>query len=66
MKPGGSPRGLKQSIMEWAGTALTNRGIAEQVGTTEQVVKNYFRGIYDESGVENRRQLIIQILQKAP
>lgn len=36
-----------------------NKDIAEQLGTKEQVIKNYLRGIYDKTGVSDRLELAL-------
>lgn len=36
-----------------------NKEIAEQLGTKEQVIKNYLRGIYDKTGVSDRLELAL-------
>lgn len=36
-----------------------NRQIAEEIGTTEQVVKNYLRSIYDKTGSSDRLELAL-------
>ena len=36
-----------------------NREIAEELGTKEQVVKNYLRAIYDKTGVSDRLELAL-------
>lgn len=36
-----------------------NKEIAAQLGTTEQVVKNYLRSIYDKTGVSDRLELTL-------
>lgn len=36
-----------------------NREIAKQLGTKEQVVKNYLRSIYDKTGVSDRLELAL-------
>jgi len=36
-----------------------NKEIAERLGTKEQVVKNYLRGIYDKIGVSDRLELAL-------
>jgi DNA-binding NarL/FixJ family response regulator len=41
---------------------LRNKEIASQVGTTEQVIKNYLRKIYDKLGVSDRLELALYCL----
>ena len=36
-----------------------NREVAEEIGTKEQVVKNYLRTIYDKTGVSDRLELAL-------
>jgi len=36
-----------------------NKEIALQLGTKEQVIKNYLRGIYDKTGVSDRLELAL-------
>jgi DNA-binding NarL/FixJ family response regulator len=36
-----------------------NKEIATQLGTTEQVIKNYLRNIYDKTGVSDRLELAV-------
>ena len=38
---------------------LRNKDIAKDVGTTEQVVKNYLRKVYDKLGVSDRLELAL-------
>ena len=38
---------------------LRNKDIAQEVGTTEQVVKNYLRKVYDKLGVSDRLELAL-------
>jgi DNA-binding NarL/FixJ family response regulator len=38
---------------------LRNKEIAQEVGTTEQVVKNYLRKVYDKLGVSDRLELAL-------
>ncbi len=40
-----------------------NKEIATQIGTTEQVIKNYLRKIYDKLGVSDRLELALYCLQ---
>ena len=35
-----------------------NKDIATQLGTKEQVIKNYLRSIYDKTGVSDRLELL--------
>jgi len=48
---------------------MRNKEIAYQIGTTEQVIKNYLRKIYDKLGVSDRLELALycmhhQVLKK--
>lgn len=36
-----------------------NKEIASQLGTTEQVIKNYLRNVYDKTGVSDRLELAL-------
>jgi DNA-binding NarL/FixJ family response regulator len=38
---------------------MRNKDIAQEVGTTEQVVKNYLRKVYDKLGVSDRLELAL-------
>ena len=38
---------------------MKNKEIATEVGTTEQVVKNYLRKVYDKLGVADRLELAL-------
>ena len=50
---------VEVSILVWEGR--TNRQIAVVIGTTEQVIKNYLRGIFDKLGVWNRLELALYV-----
>ena len=41
---------------------MRNKEIAYQIGTTEQVIKNYLRKIYDKLGVSDRLELALYCL----
>jgi DNA-binding CsgD family transcriptional regulator len=41
---------------------MKNKEIAVRVGTTEQVVKNYLRKVYDKLGVADRLELALYCL----
>ncbi len=50
---------------------MRNKEIAYKIGTTEQVVKNYLRKIYDKLGVSDRLELALyclhhQLLKQPP
>jgi DNA-binding NarL/FixJ family response regulator len=53
------PTGREQRIIELVAEGLKNKEIAAAVGTTEQVVKNYLRAIYDKLGLWNRVELAL-------
>jgi len=52
-----SPREIQ--IIAGVTQGLRNKDIAQEVGTTEQVVKNYLRKIYDKLGVSDRLELAL-------
>ena len=52
-----SPKELE--IIAGVTQGLRNKDIAQEVGTTEQVVKNYLRKIYDKLGVSDRLELAL-------
>ncbi len=41
---------------------MRNKEIAYQIGTTEQVIKNYLRKVYDKLGVSDRLELALYCL----
>jgi DNA-binding NarL/FixJ family response regulator len=47
------------AIIELVAQGLKNRDVAQAVGTTEHVVKNYLRSIYDKLGLWNRVELAL-------
>jgi DNA-binding NarL/FixJ family response regulator len=49
----------EQQIISGVTQGLRNKEIAHDVGTTEQVVKNYLRKIYDKLGVSDRLELAL-------
>jgi DNA-binding CsgD family transcriptional regulator len=46
-------------IVQLVAQGLTNRDVAQAVGTTEHVVKNWLRVIYDKLGLWNRVELAL-------
>jgi DNA-binding NarL/FixJ family response regulator len=53
---------VQVSILVWEG--LTNRDIAQRLGTTEQVVKNYLRNTFDKLGVWSRLELALYVANR--
>ncbi|MGC1783935.1 MAG: response regulator transcription factor [Acidobacteriaceae bacterium] len=69
MQPRLSPKEL--SIIGCVTQGMRNKEIAYKIGTTEQVVKNYLRKIYDKLGVSDRLELALyclhhQLLKQPP
>jgi DNA-binding NarL/FixJ family response regulator len=52
-------REMHVAALVWEGN--TNRDIAIALGTTEQVVKNYLRTIFDKLGVWSRLELALYV-----
>jgi DNA-binding NarL/FixJ family response regulator len=50
------------SIIGCITRGMRNKEIAYQIGTTEQVIKNYLRKIYDKLGVSDRLELALYCL----
>jgi DNA-binding NarL/FixJ family response regulator len=50
---------IQVAMLVWEG--MTNRDIAERVGTTEQVVKNCLRNTFDKLGVWSRLELALYV-----
>jgi len=57
-----SPKEIIVATMVWEG--LTNPQIAVILGSTEQVVKNQLRGVFDKLGVWSRLELAIYIASR--
>jgi DNA-binding NarL/FixJ family response regulator len=53
------PSGGELRIIELVAQGLKNREIAEQLGISNKVIKNYLSNIYDKIGVKNRLQLAL-------
>jgi DNA-binding NarL/FixJ family response regulator len=54
-----TPREIQVADLVWEG--CTNREIADAIGTTEQVIKNYLRVVFDKLGVWSRLELALYI-----
>jgi DNA-binding NarL/FixJ family response regulator len=55
----GGPSKREQLIIKGVAEGCKNREIADSLGTTEHVVKNYLRSIYDKLGLWNRVELAL-------
>jgi DNA-binding CsgD family transcriptional regulator len=53
------PNEREQRVIALVAQGLKNYEVAEVMGTTEYVVKNYLRVIYDKLGVWNRVELAL-------
>jgi two-component system, NarL family, nitrate/nitrite response regulator NarL len=56
-----SPKEL--AIITCITLGMRNKEIAHKLGTTEQVIKNYLRKVYDKLGVSDRLELALYCLQ---
>ena len=50
------------AIIQCITRGMRNKEIAYQIGTTEQVIKNYLRKVYDKLGVSDRLELALYCL----
>jgi DNA-binding NarL/FixJ family response regulator len=53
------PSEREHRVIELVAQGLKNREVANAIGTTEHVVKNYLRVIYDKLGLWNRVELAL-------
>jgi DNA-binding NarL/FixJ family response regulator len=53
------PNEREQRVIELVAQGLKNKDVANQIGTTEHVIKNYLRTIYDKLGLWNRVELAL-------
>jgi DNA-binding NarL/FixJ family response regulator len=53
------PSEREQRVIQLVAQGMKNREVAEAIGTTEHVVKNYLRTIYDKLGLWNRVELAL-------
>lgn len=54
-----TPNEREHRIIELVAEGLKNKEVADAIGTTEHVVKNYLRVIYDKLGLWNRVELAL-------
>jgi len=54
-----NPSKREQRVIELVAQGLKNSEVASAIGTTEHVVKNYLRVIYDKLGLWNRVELAL-------
>ena len=54
-----SPANASSESLNSLPRGLKNREVANEIGTTEHVVKNYLRVIYDKLGLWNRVELAL-------
>jgi DNA-binding NarL/FixJ family response regulator len=54
-----TPKEIQIATLGWGG--MTNREISRIVATTEQVIKNYRRSIFDKLGVWSRLELAVYV-----
>jgi DNA-binding NarL/FixJ family response regulator len=53
------PSEREYRVIELVAEGLKNKEVAEAIGSTEHVVKNYLRVIYDKLGLWNRVELAL-------
>lgn len=53
------PSEREHRVIELVAEGLKNNEVAEAIGTTEHVVKNHLRVIYDKLGLWNRVELAL-------
>lgn len=54
-----TPTAREYQVIELVAQGLKNGEVAEEIGTTEHVIKNYLRSIYDKLGLWNRVELAL-------
>jgi len=63
---GRMPSEREQRVIELVAQGLKNSEVAQAIGTTEHVVKNYLRTIYDKLGLWNRVELALWYEARRP
>jgi DNA-binding NarL/FixJ family response regulator len=54
-----APTEREQRLIALVAEGFKNREVAERMGTTEHVIKNYLRVVYDKLGFGNRVELAL-------
>jgi DNA-binding NarL/FixJ family response regulator len=54
-----TPNEREHRVIRLVAQGLKNKEVADEIGTTEHVVKNYLRVIYDKLGLWNRVELAL-------
>ena len=54
-----TPSEREQRVIELVAQGFKNKEVADAIGTSEHVVKNYLRAIYDKLGLWNRVELAL-------
>lgn len=54
-----NPSERESRVIELVARGLKNKEVADEIGTTEHVIKNYLRTIYDKLGLWNRVELAL-------
>ena len=54
-----NPSERESRVIELVARGLKNKEVADEIGTTEHVVKNYLRVIYDKLGLWTRVELAL-------
>ena len=57
--PGRLPSPRQQQVIKLVAQGLTNGEVAQNIGTTPYVIKNYLSAIYDKLGLWNRVELAL-------
>jgi len=60
------PNEREQRVIQLVAQGLKNKEVAEEIGTTEHVVKNYLRVIYGKLGLWNRVELALWYESRRP
>jgi len=53
------PTATESRVIELVARGFKNSEVAREIGTTEYMVKNYLRAIYDKLGLWNRVELAL-------